>query len=777
VGRYGTLNDPFHEFATMLPRLSRPTLRFPLPIGLLALGALAAAPAAAQEADSLTLDRIFASPEFFARGAGQIRWLEDGGYTVLARSDSVNGGTDIVRVDPRTGDRTVLVGARQLIPRGAEAPLAVEDYGWSADGARLLVFTNGQRVWRSNTRGDYWVLDRASGRLQQVGADRPVASLMYAKFSPDGSRVGFVSENDLYVQDLAGGAVTRLTDDGSRTILNGRFDWVYEEELFFFAPSGADGWRWSPDGRRIAYWQLDASGVRDFLLINNTDSLYSFTIPVQFPKAGTMNSAARVGVVSADGGRTTWFQVPGDPRDNYIARLEWAASPDEVVLQHLNRLQNTLTVMLGDARTGAVRAIVTERDSAWLDAVDDLLWLEGGKRFTWLSDRDGWQRLYVINRDGSGARAVTPERADVISVRLIDEPGGWVYYYASPEEPTRRYLYRARLTGAMRVERLTPADAPGWHGYTLSPDARYAVHTFSNTETPTVSAIVSLPDHQVIRTLNDNAALRAKVAALKSPTRFFRVKTVDGVVMDGWLQTPRDFDPAKRYPVLFYVYGEPAAQTVTDAWGGNQDLWFQYLANHGYVVMSLDNRGTPAPRGRAWRKAVYQKMGRVNSRDQAMGVLAVADSFPFVDKTRIGIWGWSGGGSSTLNAMFRYPNIYHTGMSVAPVPDLRYYDTIYQERYTGHPTLSPEAYEQGSPITFAHQLEGNLLLVHGTGDDNVHFQGTEALINRLIEHGKHFTMMAYPNRSHGIFEGRGTTRHVYGLLTRYLFENLPAGAR
>jgi dipeptidyl-peptidase-4 len=762
---------------SMQRRVPRPSFRAPVLFGLLCLLAPSGRPAAAQDGDSLTLDRIYASPEFFARGAGQIRWLEDGGYTVLVRADSVEGGTDILRVDPRTGDRTLLVGARQLIPRGAERPLAVEGYQWSEDGGKLLVFTNGRRVWRFNTRGDYWVLDRASGRLQQIGADRPASSLMYAKFAPDGTRVGFVSENDLYVQDLDDGAVTRLTRDGSRTMLNGRFDWVYEEELFFFAPDGADGWRWSPDGARIAYWQLDASGVRDFLLVNNTDSLYSFTIPIQFPKAGTTNSAARVGVVPAAGGETVWLQVPGDPRDNYLARLDWAASPDQVVVQHLNRLQNTLQVMLGDARTGTARTIVTERDSAWLDAVDDLLWLEDGKRFTWLSDRDGWLRLYVINRDGTGARAVTPERTDVISVRLIDERGGWVYYYASPDEPTRRYLYRARLTGDAMVERLTPADAPGWHGYTISPDARFAVHTFSTTETPTVSTIVSLPDHAVVRTLNDNAALRDKVAGLKSRARFFRVKTVDGVVMDGWMQTPRDFDPAKKYPVLFHVYGEPAGQTVTDAWGGNQAMWHQYVADHGYVVMSLDNRGTPAPRGRAWRKAVYQKMGRVNSRDQAMGVLAVADSFPFVDPTRIGIWGWSGGGSSTLNAMFRYPNIYHTGMAVAPVPDLRYYDTIYQERYTGHPTLSPEAYEQGSPITFAHQLEGNLLIVHGTGDDNVHYQGTEALINKLIEHGKHFTMMAYPNRSHGIFEGRGTTRHVYGLLTRYLFENLPAGGR
>jgi dipeptidyl-peptidase 4 len=738
---------------------------------------LAATPLAAQQPDSLSLDRLFASSEFSARGAGQVRWLDEGGYSTLAPSSDVEGGTDIVRVDPRTNARTVLVPARQLVPPGGDGPLRVEDYAWSADQQKLLVFTNTRRVWRSNTRGDYWVLDRPSGRLQRVGTDRAEASLMYAKLSPDGTRVGFVSENDLFVQDLADGRITRLSRDGSRTILNGRFDWVYEEEFMLFAPEGADGWRWSPDGTRIAYWQLDASGVRDFLLLNNTDSLYSFTIPVQYPKAGTTNSAARVGIVAATGGETVWLRIPGDPREDYIARMGWAAGSDEVLVQHLNRLQNTLQVMLGNARTGEVRTILTERDSAWLDAVDDLVWLDGGRRFTWVSDRDGWRRLYVVNRDGSGMRPVTPPGADAISVVRIDPRGGWVYYYASPSEPTRRYLYRARLTGD-RAERLTPADQPGWHAYNVSPGGRLAFHTRSTVETPPVVTVVELPTHREVRRVEDNAALRAKVAALKPrPTEFFRVRTADGVVMDGWMMKPGEFDPAKKWPVLFHVYGEPWGATVRDTWGGTQMLWHQYLTDRGYLVMSLDNRGTPQPRGRAWRKSIYQGMGVVNSRDQAMGVKAVIDSFPFVDAGRIGIWGWSGGGSSTLNALFRYPDIYHTGMSVAPVPDLRYYDTIYQERYTGHPALSPEAYEQGSPITFAHQLRGNLLIVHGTGDDNVHFQGTEALINKLVEHGKPFTMMAYPNRSHGIFEGPGTTRHVYGLLTRYLFEHLPAGPR
>lgn len=356
----------------------------------------------AQEGAPLTLDRLFASGEFFPRGIGQIRWLEDGTYTTLEPSNAVRGGVDIVRHDPATTESEVMVSASALVSTGVDRPVALEGYWWSDDGGRLLIFTNSRRVWRSNTRGDYWVLDRSTGRLRQVGASRPASSLMYAKFSPDGSRVAYVSENDIYVEDLESGSVTRLTSDGSRTILNGRFDWVYEEEFFFGSATPADGFRWSPDGTRIAYWQLDASGVREFLLLNTTDSLYSFTIPVQYPKAGTTNSAVRVGVVPVTGGPTTWLRVAGDPRNYYIARMEWAASSQEIVLQHVNRLQNTLAVMLGDATTGNVRTILTETETAWVDVVDELHWLNDGRQFTWLSERDGWRRLYVVNRDGQG---------------------------------------------------------------------------------------------------------------------------------------------------------------------------------------------------------------------------------------------------------------------------------------------------------------------------------------------------------------------------------------
>jgi dipeptidyl-peptidase-4 len=740
---------------------------------LIALWSVAAV---AQVPEPLSLDRIFSSPEFFSRGIGQVRWLDDGTYTTLDRASG--GGMDIVRHFPADDRTEVLVPATLLVPRGGSEPLPVAGYSWSSDRSKLLVFTNTARVWRQNTKGDYWVLDLPTRELRQLGGEAPESSLMYAKFSPDGTRVGYVSENNLFVEDVQTGSIVQLTNDGSRTILNGRFDWVYEEEFFTLSRWGADGWRWSPDGRRIAFWQLDASGVRDFLLINNTDSLYSFTIPVQYPKAGTTNSAGRVGVVPAAGGPTVWMDIDHDPRNNYIARMEWAASSNEIVMQHLNRQQNTLQLMLGDAMTGVVRTILTEQDDAWVDATDDLFWLDDGARFTWVSDRDGWRRMYVVERDGSSMRPVSAPDADIESIIVLDDEDGWVYYIASPDEPTRRYLYRAALAGSMRVERLTPTEHAGWNSYNIAPNAEWAFHTFSTFDTPPVVTLAALPSHETVRVLRDNEATADAIASYrKQPTEFFRVVTEDTVTLDGWMMKPNDFDPSKKYPVLFYVYGGPWGTTVTDRWNGFQTWWYQHLTELGYLVMSLDNRGTPVPRGREWRKVIYKQDGLISSRDQAMGVKAIEAKYPFVDPDRIAIWGWSGGGYNTLNALFRYPDLYHTGMAVASVPDLRYYDTIYQERYMGLPQDDPEAYAQASPITFADQLEGNLLLVHGTGDDNVHYQGVEALINKLVEYNKHFTMMAYPNRSHGIFEGPGTTRHLYGLLTRYLQENLPAGPR
>jgi dipeptidyl-peptidase 4 len=756
-----------------------------LSLAVAALGLVLAPPLPAQTADSslVTLERLFDSEEFAPEFLGRVRWLDgQAAYTKLEADSANPAARSLVRYDAATGRRDVWVPVSRLVPSGDSVPLAIEDYSVSPDRRRLLIFTNSRKVWRQNTRGDFWALDLATWRLHKLGGKEAAPStLMFAKFSPDGGRVAYVRERNLYVEDLADGRITQLTRDGSRTIINGTFDWVYEEELNL-----RDGFRWSPDGRHIAYWQLDASGVRDFLLIDDTDSLYSFTIPVQYPKAGTPNSAARVGVVSAAGGPTVWLSVPGDPRNNYIARMEWAASSGEVVLEHLNRPQNTIEVMLGDARTGRVHTVLTERDSAWVDVVDDLRWIDGGKRFTWISERDGWRHLYVASRDGSGLRLVTPGAFDLHNpgsafgapfVVGVDSAAGWIYYTASPDNPTQLYLYRARLDGQGKSERLTPKDQPGYHQYEISSDGRWAFHTYSSFGTPPVVELVSLPRHTVVRTMVRNQRLRDAVARLRrGPAGFVRVDAGPGLKLDGWIMRPPGFDSTKRYPLLFYVYGEPAGQTVLDAWGGEGYLWHLLLTQHGYVVASVDNRGAPSPRGREFRKSVYKKIGVVSSADQAAAVRTMR-GWRWVDSTRIGIWGWSGGGSSTLNAMFRYPDIYATGMAVAPVPDIHLYDTIYQERYMGLPQENEAAYRDGSALTFADRLRGNLLVVHGSGDDNVHYQGTERLVNALVAANRPFNLMVYPNRTHCICEGEGTGLHLYSLLTRYLEQNLPARGR
>ncbi len=736
---------------------------------------LAVAQRAANDSSLLTVDRIFASPEFRGGSFGPLAWLSDGdAYTTLERPADNKPGRDLVRYDAETGLRTILVPASRFVPQGDSTPLEIEEYRWSPDGRKLLIFTNSAQVWRTNTRGDYWVLDLAGWSLKKLGGNGPESTLMFAKFSPDGARVGWVryGEYNIYVEDLASGKLTQLTHDGSRTTINGTFDWVYEEELGL-----QDGWRWNPDGQSIAYWQLDASGVRDFLLYNTTDSLYAYTKLVQYPKAGQTNSASRVGVVSTAGGETRWMNVPGDPREHYIARMEWVSQPKgggskELVIQHLNRLQDTLHVMVADPQTAAVRTLFTEQDSTWVEQFDDLKFVNGGKDILWMSERSGWNHLFLIPRGGGTPRELTPGDFDVIGVHHVDMANGWVYYTASPDNPTQRYLYRVNFAKRMPVQRLTSANEPGVHAYEIAPSGRYAVHFYSRFGVPPTVTLVNLLDNRTLRTLVDNAALKARVAGLTlGSTQFRKVDIGDGVQLNAWFIRPPNFDSTARYPVLFFVYGGPGSQTVTDGWGGSNYLWYQMLAQHGYVVASVDNRGTGA-RGRAWRKIIYKQMGVIETHDQAAAARAVG-RFPYVDSTRIGIWGWSYGGFMSLNVITQAPDVYRMAIAVAPVTHWKFYDTIYTERYNGLPQTNAAGYDKGSPLTYAKNLRGKLLIVHGSGDDNVHYQNTEMMVNALVAANRPFQLMVYPNRTHSI-SGGSTRQHLFTLLTNFVEANLPA---
>lgn len=703
--------------------------------------------------------------------AQELKWTRNG-EGIWREEDGA-----IVAYQANNNQRTIKVPASALTPEGRNTPLNISDFSFTPDEKQLLVFTNTRRVWRYHTRGDYWIYNTGTGRLRQLGKSLPESSLMFTKISPDGTKAAYVSGHNLYVEDLASGKIEQLTKDGSRRLINGTFDWAYEEEF-----SCRDGFRWSPDGKNIAYWQIDAGKIRDFLMIDNTDSIYSYTIPVEYPKAGESPSACKVGIVNLQSKKTTWMQVPGDPQQHYIPRMEWLPAKNELIIQQLNRKQNTSRLMrcLAD---GKVQTIYKETDEAWIDVKsrwdnDDITgwdWVQDGKAFIWVGEKDGWRHLYSISADGKKEQLLTPGNYDVINISLIDEKNKVIYIHASPENATQQYLYRVPLSGGP-AEKVTPADQPGTHKYDISPNGRYATHVFENHAMAPVSERISLPDHKSLTGKNFGADA-ARVAAKQSPVSFFQVTTEDGVTMDGWITKPANFDSTKKYPVVFYVYGEPAGCTVEDGFGaGRNFLYAGDMSGDGYIYISLDNRGTPAPKGRTWRKSIYRKIGRLNARDQAMAAKEIL-KWPYVDKDRIAVWGWSGGGSMTLNLLFQYPEIYKAGIAIAAVASQLTYDNIYQERYMGLPQENREDFIDGSPITYASRLQGKLLYIHGTGDDNVHYQNAELLVNELIRHRKIFQFMPYPNRTHSISEGEGTFEHLSTLYTHFLRENCPPGGR
>jgi dipeptidyl-peptidase-4 len=725
---------------------------------LLSLSALHADPA------QLTLARIFTDKVFEEEKMEALTWSKkSASYFTLEKPAEGKDGKDLVRHDAKSGEKTILATAQALTPKDAKKPLSVDSFEFSPDESKALLFASTRKVWRKNTRGDYWLLDLDTKKLTKLGGDAAPSTLMFAKISPDGSRVAYVRKNNLHVQNLADLKITAITTDGSETLINGTSDWVNEEEL-----SLRDCHRWSPDGLKLLFWQFDTKDVKKFWLVNQTYGTYQRFTTFPYPKAGEKNSATRLGIVSASGGAVTWLKVPGDPREHYLPHAEWTPDGRSVLLQQFNRLQNELRVFLANPATGETKLILTETDKAWIENDNPIRWIEND--FLWLSERSGWLHAYRATLTGE-LKPVTKGEFDVIEVNKVTN--SHLDFYASPENATQRYLYRVSVDGD-EPKRLSPVEKSGTHSYQISEDARWAVHTHSSMTTPPVVDLVSLPEHASARVLKSQDKLREKLAKVKMPKiEFLKVDIGDGIEADAWLMKAADLDTTKKHPLLIHVYGEPAGQTVKDSWGGQKLLWHAMLAQQGYIVASVDTRGTPAPKGRDWRKAVHLQLSILSSREEAVGVRSLLKRFTFLDPQRVGIWGWSGGGGSSLDALFRYPDLYRTAMAVAPVPDRRLYDSIYEERYMGLPKDNKKGYTDGSPITHAKSLKGDLLIVHGTGDDNVHYQGVEKLINELIAHNKRFTVMPYPNRDHSINTGKGTSRHLYELMTSWLREHLP----
>lgn len=763
------------------------------------------------DSNKLTLDRIIGSGEFRQESAPGIEWINEGEYYLMSEpSETISGAEDILKFKTSDNFKEIFVKAEQLIPKDRTTPLDITSMELSPDGEKLLIFTNTKKVWRTNTRGDYWVLDMASNKLMQLGIDIdtinvktnldppveyisfPESSLMFAKFAPNSNEVAYVCESNIYVQRLTSKEIRKVTHDGNKHIINGTFDWAYEEEF-----GCQDGFQWSPDGQYIAFWQIDASTIPDFLMINNTDSIYSKTIEVEYPKAGIDPSKCRVGVASYHSDEIIWMQIPGDPQQNYLPKMQWhrkrtipndisgmefpttsesiGVITDKLIIQQLNRKQNEINFWECSPQNGKANLIYTEKDEAYIELPNDNLFKPSNRDYVFFtSEKSGWNHIYMLSLIDKSEVDITPGDYDVIEIKGVNEETDDIFFTASPENAAQRYLYKVNYKTPSSLEKVTPYGYEGTNIYAISPNGKYAVHSFSNAKTPKTTDLITLPSHNIITSLVDNKKYKEKISALDLPEyEFFKITTEDGIEMDGKILFPPNFDSTKKYPVLMYVYGEPGGQTALDRWEFDWDF---LLSQTGYIVLTMDNRGTPAPKGREWRKSIYKKNGIITSRDQAMGLKEIL-KWNFIDPERIAVWGWSGGGTTTLNLLFRYPELFQTGMSVAPVTDLHLYDNIYTERYMGLPQENEWEYKECSAVTFAKNLKGNLLLVHGTGDDNVHYQNSELLINELVRHNKKFQMMSYPNRTHNIREGANTTKHLYNLLLDYLVTHTPPGAQ
>ena len=704
--------------------------------------------------EQLTVQNIYGSRYFFGESFSAT-WRDGGRHWVSIDSNG-EGQNEMWEVSAASGRRNKLVGADELIPAGAEKPIGIDGFSFSQDGKKLLIFTNATRVWRARTKGEYYVFDLEARTLTPVST-QPGWQL-FAKFSPSGRYVAYVRDHNIYLTDLESGEEQPLTRDGTENIINGTTDWVYEEELGI-----RDAFRWSPDGRRIAFLRFDQTDVRRFYMVDESE-LYPEMTAIPYPKSGEVNSTIRVGSLDLLNRETTWFDIGEEP-DIYIARLEWADSPTELVMQRLNRHQNRLDLLMGDAETGDTRVILTETDPAWVDVNNDIRWLGDGRQFIWSSERDGHKHLYLYDRNGSLVRQLTAGEWNVSSVQGIDGRRGRVYFTAAWESPMTRALLSAKLDGS--EPEVIRGGNGGWHSIRMSPSTEFFIDRFSTVTTPTTTTLFKSNGDEV-RVLADNAELKSKVAALALPEpEFISVQAADGTALNGYLIKPTDFDPSRQYALLLYVYGGPGSQTVVDRWGGTRFLWHQMLAEDGILVASVDNRGTGA-RGREFEKVTYMYLGKHETADQLAAARQLGD-LPFVDANRLGIWGWSYGGYMTLMATVKGEGLIRAGVAVAPVAAWELYDTIYTERFMRTPQENAEGYEQAAPVNHAEQLDERtaLLIVHGTGDDNVHPQNTMRMVQALEEANKQFDLRLYPNKTHSI--AGGTTRlNLFTLITDFL---------
>jgi dipeptidyl-peptidase-4 len=656
---------------------------------------------------------------------------------------------------------------------------------WQAEAVARLKAIYEEGAFRAETFAGDWLADSSGYTIRQRDPETEEPTLVrydvetgerdelqrgddtepdpQRHLSPDGQRKIEIRGRHLFVRDLESGRRTRLTEDAG------------DRDVTYRRPT------WSPNGKSIVFVETDESEVKLRPVLVPVDPSYPKVENHRFARVGGKIPSLRVGVVDSKGEETVWLPIDSPAEGFYLGQVEWAGNSDEVLVEKLSRYRDRREFLILNVHDQSVQRIYQESDPAWSVGSQGknagLIWIRGGDAFIVISEKDGWRHAFLHTRDGEELSLLTPGDYDIIDREVVDEEGGWFYFYASPNNGTQKYLYRVPLDGSGTLKRITPEDQPGTHHYDFSPNARWAFHSWSTFDRPPMVELVELPDHRVVRVLEDNQELREKLEQLiSSPTEFFTLD-VDGVAMDAWMIKPKDFDKSKKYPVLVYVYGEPYAQTVLDQWGTHHADFHRMIADLGFLVVSIDNRGTPAPKGAAWRRSIFGSLGPLSTNDQAAALKELGRTRPYVDLDRVAIWGWSGGGSNTLNAMFRKPELYRVGIAVVPKPQPHLYNAWFQEIYMRTREDNPDGYERSAPINFAEGLEGKLLIITGSGETNTHIQIVEGLVDRLIELGKPFDYMVYPNRDHGLRKGEGTSVHLRMLMTRYLVEHLKPGPR
>ena len=698
----------------------------------------------AQQPQPLSLETIFSSQELRAKSLNAVQWLPDG-----SAFSFIKGG-DLYRHDVATGKETLVFSAASL-PNKA----GLDNYQWSSDGKQLLLATNMRQIWRHSTEGQYFIYTLATKKARPLsGIAGPQRN---AKFSPDVSKVGFVRHNNLFVVDLESGVETQLTIDGSDDIINGQLDWVYEEEFGI-----ADGWQWSPDGKKIAYWRLDQTRLKAYP-IENMMPLYPSVFWLKYPKAGEANALVQIGVLDLETRATKWVDL-GEETDIYIPRIQWTPNPGILSIQRLNRLQNKLDLMFADVQSGATRVVVKETDPCWVDVADDLIFLKKKEQFIWTSERSGFLHAYLYDYNGRMLAQITTGEWEMSALQGFDEATGWLYFTGKREGAIDQNVYRASIDGKT-LEHLSSKRA-GWHTPNMSPDFKHVVGAFSDAHTPPQISLRKA-DAALVRWLekNDELAQRAFVAP-----QFLQVKTSDdGTLLNAWMMKPANFDSTKKYPVIMFCYSGPGAQHVVNRWEGSRYLWHQFMTEKGFIIFCIDSRGTGG-RGKKFKNLVYGDLGKWSTHDQLEGAKHLA-SLPYVDGKRIGIWGHSGGGYLTSMAMTKGAPYFKAGIARAPVTDFRLHDSIWTERYMGLPQQNAAGYKSTSVLTHIDRLQGKLLLVHGMADDNVHMQNTVQLQEALQDANKQFEVMYYHGRNHRI-SGGNTDLHLHTLMTEFFMKNL-----